>query len=189
MLPENNKENNTYEDYLKYPEGERIEIIDGKIYNMSPAPSRQHQRICFQTAFAFEEYFRNKNKDCQVYVSPFDVRFIEEESGIINNVVQPDVAVICDKTKLDDRGCIGAPDFIAEVVSPSNSHVDYIKKLWLYERYGVREYCIINPMRSSLLVYRLDEKGFYPEAEAYSFDHRVKVGIFEELYIGFDKIL
>lgn len=183
MSPEKSKADNTYEDYLKYPEGERIEIIDGKIYNMAPAPSRQHQSLCFQVAFALEEYIRNKKQDCHVYISQFDVRFVDEESDTISNVVQPDVSVICEKAKLDDKGCIGSPDFIAEVVSPSNSNIDYIKKLWLYEKYGVREYWIINPMRESILVYRINENGFYPEAEAYSFADNIKVGIFSDLYI------
>lgn len=179
------KKSYTYEEYLKFPEGERIELIDGEIYYMSPAPSRVHQRLVTEISREIGNYVKSNNRECEVYVAPFDVRFVEEGDTEENsrNVVQPDISVICDKTKLDDRGCIGAPDFIIEIVAPSNASIDYVKKLYLYEKFRVREYWIVNPLTRNVIVYRLNEEKQYWEPEKYSFDDTIKVGIFKGLEI------
>ena len=150
----------TYADYLSWPDDERWELIDGVAYNMSPAPGRQHQEI---VGTIFNELFQYlKVKPCKVYVSPFDVRLPEhpdEQEEEITTVVQPDVSVFCDESKLDDRGARGAPDIAAEVLSPNTSVKDLREKLLLYERVGVREYWIVDPANRIMWVYRLVEPG------------------------------
>ncbi len=152
---------------------------------MSPAPSRIHQRLVTEISREIENYFKSNNGECEVYVTPFDARLVEEGDTDENsrNVVQPDISVICDKTKLDGRGCIGAPDFIIEIVSPSNASIDYVKKLYLYEKFRVREYWIVSPSTRNVIVYRLNEEKQYWEPEKYSFDDAIKVEIFKGLEI------
>lgn len=181
----------TYKDYMKFPEGSRIELIDGEIFDMSPAPSRAHQRIVTEIARKIGNYIENTGSGCEVYVSPFDVRFIGEGETDENNrnTVQPDISVICDKSKLDDKGCKGAPDIIIEVVSQSNSSMDYVKKLYLYERFKVREYWIVNPDTKSVLVYVLNSQGQYGEPGKYSFSDDIMVSIFDELKLKLGDIL
>lgn len=134
------KEKYTYSDYLNWPEDEGWEIIDGVLYNMSQAPSRIHQEVSGELFFQIRSYL--KDKKCKVYAAPFDVRFYKEkeydENNVIN-VVQPDITVICDDSKLDERGAKGAPDFIVEIVSQSSTFLDYVKKLNLYGEHGVKD--------------------------------------------------
>ena len=108
----------TYGDYLTWPEGERYEIIQGILYNMTPAPGRNHQKLVGNLFYYIKDYL--KDKPCEVYVAPFDVRlpFGKENENNTSTVVQPDISVICDKKKLDDKGCIGAPDLVIEIISP-----------------------------------------------------------------------
>ncbi len=151
----------SYVDYLKWPEGERWELIDGVAYDMTPAPSRRHQDISGRLYFQFFDFLRDKN--CVVYSAPLEVRLPEanEPDERILTVVQPDLLVVCDQSKLDERGCRGAPDFIAEILSPSTSAKDQIQKLALYECHGVREYWIIHPLDHLVMVRVLDENGKY----------------------------
>lgn len=188
-LPKSEIKKYTYEDYLKYPEGTRIELIDGNIYYMAPAPSRIHQKISFKLASEIDRYISGNKGQCEVYLAPFDVRLIEEGETDENNrnTVQPDVSVICDKSKLDSRGCIGAPDFIIEVVSPSNASIDYVKKLYLYEKFRVREYWIVNPITESIFVYKLNKNNGYDEPKKYTFNDKVKISMFDELIIDFQQ--
>lgn len=146
----------TYADYLSWPVGERWELIDGVAYDMSPAPSRKHQGIV-GTIFA-ELYQFLREKPCEVYVAPFDVRLAAKKEAAddeIVNVVQPDVSVFCSKEKLDDAGAVAAPDIAVEVLSPYTSVKDQREKLLLYERFGVKEYWIIDPANETLSVYSL----------------------------------
>lgn len=179
----------TYNDYLTYDEGERIEIIEGNIYAMSPAPSRIHQKIIMKISNQLENYIKSNNGSCEVYPAPFDVilKNDDEEVGNSKNVVQPDISVICDKSKLTDKGCTGSPDMIIEVVSPYNPSNDYIKKTALYEKYGVKEYWIVNPMKRNILIYNLIDTG-YDTPNMYSFDDVVPVSIFKELNIDFSAL-
>ncbi|AYD39596.1 Uma2 family endonuclease [Clostridium fermenticellae] len=188
---DNTAKNNsyTYVDYMKYPENKRIELIEGTIYDMSPAPSRIHQGIIMELSTIINNYIKSNNGNCKVYSAPFDV-FLSNDDNINNcrNIIQPDISVICDKNKLDDKGCMGAPDLIIEIVSPFNPSNDYIRKLALYDLYKVREYWIVNPMKKSILVYRLDDTMHYGAPEIYSFTDKIKVGIYNDLDIDFNTL-
>lgn len=177
----------TYKDYLSYDENERIEIIEGEIINMSPAPSRIHQEIISEIHFRLKQYIRSNNLSCKVYPAPFDVILKNDDEDIINsnNIVQPDISVICDKNKLTEKGCTGSPDMIVEVISPYNPSNDYVRKLNLYEKFKVKEYWIINPMRKNALVYVLTENG-YDAPITYTFSDKVKVNIYDNLEIDFN---
>jgi Uncharacterized protein conserved in cyanobacteria len=177
----------TYKDYLSYDENERIEIIEGKIINMSHAPSRIHQEIISEIHFRLKQYIRSNNLSCKVYPAPFDVILKNDDKDIINsnNIVQPDISVICDKNKLTEKGCTGSPDMIVEVISPYNPSNDYVRKLSLYEKFKVKEYWIINPMRKNALVYVLTENG-YDAPITYTFSDKVKVNIYDNLEIDFN---
>ena len=124
---------------------------------MSPAPAREHQRI---SAIIFAKIYNFlAGKKCEAYFAPFDVRLVESKDKAneeIETVVQPDIVVICDQNKLDKQGCLGAPDIAVEIISPSTSYKDQTEKLRLYERYGVREYWIVNPDAKYIMVYRLE---------------------------------
>lgn len=179
----------TYTDYINYPEGARIELIEGTIYDMSPAPSRIHQRLIVEISTIFNNYIKSNNGPCEVDIAPFDI-FLTDDDNIENckNIVQPDISVICDKNKLNDKGCIGAPDLIIEIVSPFNPSNDYIRKLSLYSSYKVREYWIVNPMDKSILIYKLDDTMHYGAPKAYSFTDKIKVGIYDDLEIDFNTL-
>lgn len=179
----------TYADYKNYPENERVEIIEGQIYAMAPAPSRIHQKIIMELSTILNFYIKSNHGLCEVYSAPFDV-MLNENKSIDNckNIVQPDISVICDKNKLTDKGCLGAPDMIIEVVSPFNPSSDYVRKLSLYEEYKVREYWIANPMEQTIFVYRLDDNMHYAAPKAYTFKDKIKVGIYENLEIDFNSL-
>ncbi|MPM10416.1 hypothetical protein SDC9_56748 [bioreactor metagenome] len=187
-MPTNAVENKiyTYEDYLKFTDDEVVEIIDGRISAMSPAPSRIHQEIITEILTEIRSYIKLNKGSCKVYPAPFDVVLKKDDEDIkySRNIVQPDISVICDKNKLTDKGCTGSPDMIVEVVSPFNPRNDYIKKLNLYEEYKIKEYWIINPMKKAILVYTL-ENGFYQAPTSYTFNDKIKVNIFESLEIDF----
>ena len=124
-------------------------------------------------------YLRKKGSSCKVYPAPFAVKLHEDRKTI----VEPDISVICDRNKLTDQGCTGAPDWIIEIVSPGNSSHDYIRKLNLYADAGVSEYWIVNPIKKSIYVYHLEETKF--ETTAYTFQDKIKVSIYDDLWIDF----
>ena len=161
--------NYTSKDYWNLPEGERAELIDGQLYNMAP-PSRIHQRIIAQVARVIGNHIESHKGDCEVYPAPFAVNLDADDK----NWVEPDISVICDRSKLTDRGCSGAPDWIIEVVSPSTQSHDYLKKLWLYQRYEVREYWIVNPAAKSVTVYDFE----HGDSAGYSFDDEISAAIY-----------
>ncbi|MGM9978977.1 MAG: Uma2 family endonuclease [Clostridium sp.] len=177
----------TYKDYLTFPNDERIEIIEGELYNMSPAPARIHQKLISNISYELQHYIKSNNGKCEVYVAPFDVILKTEDEEAINSksVVQPDISVICDKNKLTDSGCTGSPDMIIEIVSPSNSSHDYITKLNLYQKYKVKEYWIIDPRVKKIYVYKLGENELYDMVNSYTFQDKVKVNIYDDLEIDF----
>lgn len=183
-----NKKAYTYSDYLTWLDNERYELIDGVPYAMSPAPSRIHQEVIGELHLQIGNYLRGK--DCRVYVAPFDVVLIDENNDTesSNNVVQPDITIICDKEKLNDKGCTGSPDMVVEVVSPSTASQDYVKKLNLYEKYLVKEYWIINTQNRNVFIYKLDGNKQYSEVKAYSFKDKIPVGIFKDLIIDLNSI-
>ena len=179
----------TYDDYLKFPDDEIVEIIDGRIFAMSPAPSRIHQKIIMKLSYEIEKYIQSNNGDCEVYPAPFDVILVSENQDAKDskNIVQPDISVICDKDKLTDKGCTGSPDMIVEVISPFNPSNDYVKKLNLYQQYKVREYWIVNPIERNILVYTLTDNG-YGAPKVFSFNDKIKVNIYDNLEIDFTKL-
>lgn len=132
----------TYAEYLKFKFDERVELIKGKIFDMSPAPRTAHQRVSRQLSFQMISHL--KDNPCEVFIAPFDVRFPTNDSQEIYTVVQPDICVVCDPSKIDDLGCLGAPDLIVEILSPHTSKKDYTVKHQLYEEQGVSEYWLVS---------------------------------------------
>jgi len=179
----------TYADYLKFADDEPVEIIDGRISAMSPAPSRIHQEIITEILVELRNYIKSNNGPCKVYPAPFDVILKKDNEDVrySKNIIQPDISVICDKTKLTDNGCSGSPDMIVEVVSPGNPRNDYIKKLSLYEEFKVKEYWIVNPMEKNILVYILTHDG-YGAPKVYTFNDKIKVNIYDDLEIDFKSL-
>ena len=150
----------TYADFLEWDEGERYEIIDGEAYMMA-TPSRLHQRISMALSAALYNYL--EGKPCEVYPAPFAVRLFPSEDRSDDTVVEPDISVVCDPSRLDDRGCNGAPDFIIEIVSPSTARYDRIVKFNKYRDAGVREYWIVDPEEKFVYAYVLKD-GHYTAA-------------------------
>lgn len=172
---------NTYtiEDIYNLPEGERAELIDGQIYYMAP-PSRQHQEISIEVSGTIKDYIRSHRGTCKVYTAPFAV-YLDEST---NTYVEPDISVICDKNKLNDEGCKGAPDWIIEIVSPGSRRMDYYTKLFKYRTAGVKEYWIVDQSKNRITVYSFVESSM----DEFSFLDSVKTGIFEDLSIDFSQI-
>ncbi len=175
------EESCTVDDIYALPDGERAELIDGKIYYMAP-PSRTHQRISGKIFQIIANYIDSKGGECEIYAAPFAV-FLNEDDL---NYVEPDISVICDKGKLNDKGCNGAPDWIIEIVSPSTQQMDYGIKLFKYRTAGVREYWIINPMKKIVQTYIFDDEE---DANMYSFDDEIPVYIFDGLTITISDLL
>lgn len=171
----------SYADYQNWPNDERFELIDGVIYNMN-APMRFHQEICMELYRQLANFFLNKI--CKVYPAPFDVRLPKKSKNEkeIFDVVQPDASVICDPKKLDDKGCLGAPDLIIEVLSSSTSSRDHITKRALYERVGVKEYWLVDPDGRIVMAYKLIN-GLYQKPEIYNDEARISSVLFPELEI------
>ena len=177
----------SYAEYLTWQFQERLELIKGKIFKMSPAPARRHQEVSAKLFYHLMDYL--KDQSCDIYTAPFDVRFPKSQ-GDENTftVVQPDICIICDKNKLDDRGCVGAPDMIIEILSPATSAKDATVKFDLYEEQGVKEYWMVSPGENLLDVFLLDENGKYRWMKKYTENDKVKVNIFDDLYIDMAEV-
>ncbi|MDE7297482.1 MAG: Uma2 family endonuclease [Lachnospiraceae bacterium] len=171
----------TEEDYESLPENVHAELIDGRIYYQA-APNRRHQKILMEMAGSIRAYIKVKGGDCEVYPAPFAVKLFADEATI----VEPDISVICDRSKLTDRGCTGAPDWIIEIVSQSNSAHDYVHKLGLYMKAGVEEYWIVDPASKAVLVYCFKEEAF--NVRQYTFDDKIKAGIYDDFWIDFKEM-
>nr|WP_321152444.1 Uma2 family endonuclease [uncultured Acetatifactor sp.] len=167
----------TLEQYEALPVGERVEVFDGIAYNMASL-SQIHQSISMQLSTIINNYILRRKGACSIFSAPFDVLLSDRPLLI----VQPDIMVICDKSKLDGKRCNGAPDFIIEIVSPGNPADDYIRKLYYYQKAGVREYWIVDPRRRMVTVNCFQENLLNIQ---YSFDSAVRVGIFDDLIIDF----
>lgn len=149
----------TYADYLTWNFKERVELIKGKIFNMSPAPASIHQKISGRIGARLHVFLEDQT--CEVYSAPFDVRLtIQKDYKNITTVVQPDICVICDPNKIDEKGCAGAPDIVVEIVSPGNTKTEMKIKFDLYEESKIQEYWIVQPVDKTVLVYQL-ENGKY----------------------------
>jgi Uma2 family endonuclease len=179
----------SYADYLTWFDNIRRELINGFIKLMSPAPSKMHQEISVALSGSFYQYL--KRIPCQVFHAPFDVRLPnndEKDEKKIYTVVQPDICVICDPEKLDDKGCLGPPDLIIEIVSDQNPKRDVKEKFELYQRHGVSEYWMIFPDERTLFVYLLNKEGKYENVGIYAEDEKVKVNIFDDFHIDLAEI-
>ena len=179
----------TYDDYLDWDEG-RWELIDGEVWDMTPAPSRLHQEISINFSSLLHDFFKEKN--CSVYAAPFDVRLPDGDGAddyAVTTVVQPDISVICDQSKLDNRGCVGPPDLIVEILSPSTAAKDLKVKRALYENHGVTEYWLIHPTDQVVMSYQLGEDGQYGKAQIFDREDILQSVQFEELKIQLSSIL
>ncbi len=152
----------TYADYFKWKFEERVELIRGKVFKMSPAPNRKHQELTGDVFYELRRFLNNNS--CSVYVAPFDVRLprkSKDDKDIVT-VLQPDICVVCDRTKLDDKGCVGAPDIVVEVLSPGNNAKELRNKYEVYEEAGVKEYWVISPQDETFTLYSLEDGRFRP---------------------------
>lgn len=160
----------TIEYIYALPDGERAELIDGQIYYMAP-PNTRHQRMLNYINTEINMYIRKNNGECEVFPAPFAV-FLNDDDM---NYVEPDISVICDKNKISDKGCHGAPDWVIEIISPSSMAMDYFTKLFQYQKSGVREYWIVDPIKQRVTVYFFEKEL----VEEYSFGEEIPVGIYE----------
>lgn len=188
VLPKVKNEKYTYADYQTWDTEQRWEIIDGFPYSMSPAPTTKHQEVLSSLFNSFYNYL--KGKPCKVFPAPFDVRLsnIGAKDDEVENVVQPDISVICNPMRLDEKGANGAPDLILEILSPSTSKKDMGIKSFLYQRFGVKEYWIVDPDSETVLVYVLDSTGKYDLLNEYKSTDFVKVSIFPDLEINLSEV-
>lgn len=182
------EETYTYVDYLAWDENERIELLYGAPVLMAP-PSRRHQEILTELTRQLANFLEGKK--CRIYPAPFGVRLFEREGDgpeDVDTVVEPDLSLICDHSKLDDQGCKGAPDMVIEILSPSTQRHDRLTKLNLYQRAGVREYWIVNPEDRTVQVMLLDSKGYLRIHEDYGQEDTAVVNVLEGCTIDLTKV-
>ncbi|MDR2478376.1 MAG: Uma2 family endonuclease [Treponema sp.] len=175
----------TYSDYKEWDldAGERYELIYGEAYAMS-APNTQHQSMLMELSRQFANYL--VGKPCKVYPAPFDVRLFYAEDESDDTVVQPDLTVICDEQKRGTEGCRGAPDFVAEILSPSNSAIEMQRKFELYREAGVREYWVLDPEHKTVYAYRFRAGTIFPQT--YRSGETAAVDIFHDLEIVLEPV-
>jgi len=182
----------SYADYLTWRFDELVELIHGKVFRgMSPAPTLYHQRIALKLTLRLGNFF--EKKPCLLFPAPFDVRLFDQQKSQkqhkdIYTVVQPDLCVVCDRDKLDEQGCIGAPDWIIEIISPATRNKDQKIKLALYEENGVREYWIVYPESHSVAVYDLKDDQRYHLRNLYTEDDVVPSGLFPALDVHLEQL-
>lgn len=171
----------TIEDIYALPDGQRAELIDGRIYGMAP-PNTKHQRLVARLSHRILSHIEAEGGDCEVFPAPFAV-FLD---GDDRNYVEPDISVICRRDILNDKGCGGAPDWIIEIVSPSSERMDYGVKLFKYHSAGVREYWVVNPRTCTVNVFDFE----YGLASAqYSFGDEIPVCVYKDLKIRISELL
>ena len=180
----------TYADYYTWWDNTRRELLHGLIKLMSPAPKPQHQEIIIDLGSELRHLIKKSKGKCKVFPAPFDVRLPkngEKEDAKIDTVVQPDLCIVCDLSKIDDLGCLGAPDFIAEVQSLATTKYDLTEKFALYETSGVREYWVVFPSEG-IQVFLLQPDGKYDEGTVYEAG-KIPVHIFDGLEIDLKEII
>ena len=175
------KATRTSEDYWALPDGVRAELMDGELWDLA-SPSRAHQKIVHELDYRLESHIRRHGGSCEVYPAPFAVNLFADDTTF----VEPDISVVCDTSKLSDRGCEGAPDFIVEVVSPSSRGMDYVSKLNYYQAAGVREYWICDPERRHTFAYDLQGGT---NVQSYPFSAIVPSTVFPGFEIRFGDVL
>ena len=181
----------TYADYLTWLDDKARELINGIIQKMSPAPREKHVEVSYNISWQLGAILKSNKGKCKVRPAPFDVRFPkngETDNEKIYTVVQPDISVICDHSKLDENGCLGAPDMIVEVLSPSTAKKDWNDKFFLYEENGVREYWIVHPLDKTVHAFVLQNNGKYDAGNVYEREGKVPVHIFDNYPIDLDDI-
>ncbi len=182
----------SYADYLTWQFDEMVEIIKGKVFKMSPAPNRLHQEVSSNLHVLIGSYLLKK--PCKAFHAPFDVRLPlpsnMQEPDKVDTIVQPDICVICDTSKLDQQGCNGAPDWIIEILSKSTSARDLNEKFDLYQNAGVSEYWIVHPHEATILIYRLDKSGKYQSTQQkpYVKGDMIPSSIFSDLQLDANEI-
>lgn len=178
----------SYAHYLNWLFEDRLELIKGKIYKMSPAPSRYHQKVSINMAKSFANFLTGKS--CDIYTAPFDVRFSSKskDDKDIYTVLQPDICVICDKSKLDDRGCLGAPDLVIEILSPGNNKKELLHKYKVYEEFGVREYWVVSQGDQSILIYTLDNSRKFQPSKIFTLSEEVTSTVLPGFVLKLDDV-
>lgn len=169
----------TVADIEALPEGERAELIDGEMFMMA-IPMLTHQSLLMWLAVTIWNYVAEHKGRCKIVPAPFGVYIKDDE----RNFVEPDISVICDPNKLDEKGCHGAPDWTVEIISPTSQNMDHVRKLVLYREAGVRLYWIVDPAHRNVTVYDLEHDS---DPKVYSFTDRVKVDIYEDFLIDFNE--
>lgn len=177
VMPTPIRRNCTIADIEALPEGQRAELIDGQMYMMA-SPSLNHQEILMWLSVEIYNFIRAHKGSCKVLPAPFGV-FIKKDD---RNYFEPDISVICDPDKLDQKGCHGAPDWVIEIVSPSSRRMDYMRKLPVYQKAGVREYWIVDYDKQIISVHLLQETD---EAKVYHWGDKIKTTIYPDLEIDF----
>lgn len=180
-MPLANRKTYSSEDYWNLPEGCRAELIDGELIAMAP-PNFRHQKLVMELSATIRNYIKSHGDSCEVIPAPFAVDLNADEE----TYVEPDISVICDKSKITDRGCIGAPDFVAEIVSPSSRKMDYNIKNAAYAQAGVREYWIVDPSKECTTVYRFEQDA---APAIIPFSEAIVVGIYGDLSITIADLL
>ncbi len=179
----------SYADYMGWKLDETVELIKGYIFPMAPAPNLKHQLISGRITGFFYNFF--EGHPCNFFPAPFDVR-LPKKSGdgekLITTVVQPDLCVVCDRNKLDEQGCNGAPDLIVEILSPGNTRKEMKDKMNVYEESAVREYWIIHPKENYLIIYTLNEKGKYSASLPFVEGDLAYSSIFPDMKIDLEKL-
>lgn len=178
----------SYAHYLTWLFDDRVELIKGQIFKMSPAPAPYHQQISVHlTSFLFNFL---RGKPCKVYTAPFDVRFPKESKADkdIYTVLQPDICVICDPVKIDNRGCLGAPDIVVEILSPGNNKTELLHKYNVYEEFGVNEYWVVSPAEKTFLKYTLDEDGKYQPSKLFTLSEKVYSDVLPGFVLDLDEV-
>ncbi|MFA6277785.1 MAG: Uma2 family endonuclease [Pedobacter sp.] len=178
----------SYAHYLNWLFDERVELIKGKIFKMSPAPSRAHQEV-FGTIFRRMGNFL-ENKLCKIYGAPFDVRFPTKSKADkdVFTVLQPDICVVCDLSKLDDKGCIGAPDLVVEILSPGNNKKELLNKYKVYEEFGVKEYWVVSQSDQSILIYTLDIEGKFQPSKIFTLSEKITSSVLPGFVLDLDDV-
>ena len=182
------EERYTYGDYKLWDDDLRWELIDGEAFCLSPGPGATHQSLLVNLIAELRIYF--KDKECRVFAAPFDVMLPkgDEPEDEIDTVVQPDIMILCDKSKLRHNGIKGAPDVVFEILSPTTARRDLEDKFRLYERAGVKEYMIVDPQNCVIYAHRTDAQGRFSWRKAYVADDVLKFGIFSDLKIPLDSV-
>ncbi|MGI4749452.1 MAG: Uma2 family endonuclease [Janthinobacterium lividum] len=178
----------SYADYLQWKFDERVELIKGRIFKMSPAPSSSHQRIARVILVTLDVFLQGQS--CEVFFAPFDVRLTRKSkiNKELITVVQPDICVICDRSKIDEKGCLGAPDIVVEILSPGNNKKELQNKYEVYEENGVQEYWIVSPQDKTFLKYTLDGEGCYVPSKLLTFGSEVTTPVLPGFVLNLEQV-